>query len=132
MSLVTTAEFNTIRDAMITSVNAGTAMEAAWTAAATPVAAGKDAGWQANLAGLKPTILIAVNQATAKTDGLCTAEIRRLGDVYARGLAAGQDSATAWTNAKAAFPRTTDTALEAHKATALAWAADHPAGYPGA
>jgi len=132
MSFVTTADFNTIRDAMVTSINGGASQETAWAAAAAPVAAGKDANWLSNRGGLKPDIVKAVYRLTEKADGISTADIKRLGDVYARSLAAGLDVNASWTAAKAAFPKTTDTALEGNKAAALAWAADHQAGYPAA
>lgn len=129
---VTTAEFNTIRDAMIAAVSGGTSRAEAWEAAKAPVAAGRSEEWLAHLDGLKPKILYAVHEATEKTVGLCTPDIQRLGDAYAKALAGGAPAADAWAAAKGLFPRTTDSSLDAHKAEAVAWAADHPQGYPDA
>lgn len=124
MSLVTTSEFNAIRDAMITSVNGGTAMEAAWTAAV----AGKDAEKLAHLAGLKLAIVKQV-LAAVKVAAISGPEVVRVGAFYAQRLAAGDSALAAWAATKAAFPGFTDATLEAHKAEALAHASDHPAGY---
>ncbi len=137
MSLVTNSDFGTIRDSLISSFNAlghdpsQVEVNVAW-AAATAAFAGKDADWQSNLAGLKGDILKAAVRATFKIPGLSTPEVHRVGDAYAVRIAAGDLAAAAWTAAKALFPHYEDAALEGHKTEALAWAADHPLGYPAA
>ncbi len=103
-------------DDLVASMIAGNTWEAA-VAAVAP-------GWVTE--ALKLKVLATVHFATASVDGLSTTDIRRLGDAYAVARSGGLDAAAAWAAAKAKFPLTTDNALEAHKAAALAWASDHP------
>jgi hypothetical protein len=125
MSLVTNAEFNAVRDALVA---AGSVNDAAWAAAIAPYAA-KDDDFKSNLAGLRPAI---AKEAIAKipTTAISKPEVERVGAKYAERLAAGDLAAAAWTATKAAFPGYADATLEAHKAEALAHASDHPVGYP--
>ncbi len=128
MAHVTNAEFNAIRDAMIA---AGAATEAAWTNAAVTPYAAKDDAWKANRDGLKLEIFKQV-LAAIPTSAISGPEVGRVGAFYAGRLAAGDLAAAAWTATKAAFPKIADATLEAHKPAALAFASDHPRGYPGA
>lgn len=127
MALVTRNEFNAIRDALVA---AGSVNDAAWTAATAGFAA-KDNDWKGNLAGLRLKI---TREAIAKIPvaAISGPEVERVGAFCAQRLAAGDSALAAWTATKAAFPGYTDATLEAHKAEALAYASDHPAGYPRA
>lgn len=126
MSLVTNAEFNAIRDAMIA---AGAATEAAWIAAIAGLSGGKDAAWLANRDGLKLKIFKQV-LAALPASAISGPEVARVGAFYAGRRTAGDNAAAAWAATKAAFPKITSAALEAHKTAALAHASDHPAGHP--